>query len=65
MSTQRPSVKQFNLKKENVSSNIAFSTVNYKTSLLFYDNYLKSPVFSNREINCNTNTSKSILGQFL
>ena len=64
MSTQRPSVKHFNLKRENVYTNVASLTVNYKTSLLFYDNYFKSPVFNNIENNCNTNTLKSILGQF-
>ena len=51
--------KQFKLMRENVISNVAYSTVNNKASLLFYCNYLNSPVFNNRENNCNTNTSKS------
>ena len=45
--------------------NVASSTLKYKTSLLFYNNYFKYSVFNNRENNCNTNTSKCILGQFL
>ena len=46
-------------------TDVASSTFNIKTSLLFYDNYFKSPVFNDRENNCNTNTTKSILRQFV
>ena len=59
----RPSVKYIKLKSLQMC--IAFSSFNSNTSLSFYHNYLKLQLLINWENNYNSNTTKSILGEFL